>query len=526
MGAPYDVGDVERRWQAAWDASRLYEVDRAVPSAFTNLVEFPYPSGEGLHVGHVLTYCGADAYGRWLRMQGRPVFQPIGFDAFGINAENYARRVGEHPRDLIARTAAHMRGQLSRLGCGWDWSASVNTSDPSYYRWTQWLFLRFLRAGLAYRAEGSVVWCPTCETVLAREQLEDDGTCERCSTPAGERVLTQWYLRTTAHAERLRTGLDGLDWPEPAKNRQRRWIENLHDWLISRQRYWGPPIPVVHCDRCGVVPVPEDQLPVLLPDVEDWTGISPLARVEVWARTSCPACGGAARRETDVSDTFFDSCWYWLRYPSVDVHDRPWDPDRTARFLPVGQYAGGREHVTRHHLYARFTAMALHDLGLVPFEEPFPRLRLHGDLLHDGRDMSKSRGNIVDPDAYVEQYGADVLRTYVLFCSRWDEGGDFRDAGIVGVERFFSRLWRRVEDDPTGTEAGERLVEAATRAYGTMRFNLVVARLMEGVRTVDARTLTLLLAPIAPYLAEELWCRLGGRGSVHTQRWPSPQPRQ
>jgi leucyl-tRNA synthetase len=336
----------------------------------------------------------------------------------------------------------------------------------------------------------------------------------------GERVLTQWYLRTTRYAMRLHTGLYGLDWPEPAKNRQRRWLEDLHDWLISRQRYWGPPIPVVHCQRCGVVPVPEAELPVLLPDVEDWTGVSPLARVEEWVRAPCPACGADARRETDVSDTFFDSCWYWLRYPSVDVDDRPWDPERTARFLPVGQYAGGREHVTRHHLYARFTAMALHDLGLIPFDEPFPVLRLHGDLLHNGRDMSKSRGNIVDPDPYVERHGADVLRTAVFFSSRWDEGGDFRDDGIVGIERFFARLWRRVESDPDGTGPADRVVEAVDRAYETMRFNLAVARLMEAVRTVDARTLTLLVAPMALYLAEELWACLGGRGTVHTAPWP------
>jgi leucyl-tRNA synthetase len=259
---------------------------------------------------------------------------------------------------------------------------------------------------------------------------------------------------------------------------------------------------------------------VLLPDVEDWTGVSPLARVEEWVRTTCPECGGPARRETDVSDTFFDSCWYWLRYPSVDIDDRPWDTERTARFLPVGQYAAGREHVTRHHLYARFTAMALHDMGLIPFDEPFPRLRLHGDLLYDGRDMSKSRGNIVDPDKYVDQHGADVLRTYVLFCSRWDEGGDFRDQGIVGVERFFARLWRRVEQNPNGTGTADRVIDAVGRAYEGMRFNVAIARMMEAVRTADARTLTLLLAPVAPYLAEELWCRLGGRSSVHTQHWP------
>jgi leucyl-tRNA synthetase len=263
--------------------------------------------------------------------------------------------------------------------------------------------------------------------------------------------------------------------------------------------------------------VPEDQLPVVLPEVDDWQGVSPLARLEDWVRTSCPDCGGPARRETDVSDTFFDSCWYFLRYPSTEWTDRPWHMDRVRQ---VDLYAGGREHVARHHLYARFATMALHDLGLVPFEEPFPVLRLHGDLLYEGRRMSKTRGNVVNPDDYVDRHGADVFRTYLLFCSRWDEGGDFRDDGIVGIERFLGRLWRRVEFSPDATAPADRVIDAVTHAYATLRFNLAVARLMEAVRTVDARILTLLVAPVAPYLAEELWCRLGGRGSVHTQLWP------
>ena len=523
MGVPYDVHEVERRWQARWDADRLYEVDVdavSLADAFYNLVEFPYPSGDGLHVGHVLTYCGADSFGRYQRMLGKTVFQPIGFDSFGINAENYARKLGEHPRDVIERTTATFRRQLSSVGCGWDWSRSIETSDPAYYRWTQWLFVRLFRAGLAYRAEAPVVWCPSCQTVLANEQVED-AACERCGTRVTERVMTQWFLRTTAYAERLRRGLDALEWPEPAKNRQRSWIGGLHDWLISRQRYWGPPIPIVHCPACGPVPVPEDELPVLLPEVEDWSGVSPLASLEEWVRTDCPSCGRPARRETDVSDTFFDSCWYFLRYPSSDVADQPWDAERTARWLPVDHYAGGREHVARHHLYARFVTMALHDVGLVPVEEPIPRVRLHGDVLHHGRRMSKSRGNVVNPDDYIERHGADVLRTYVLFCSRWDEGGDFRDAGIVGVERFFVKLWRRVAERPEGTYEVDPLVVRVDRAMQRLRPNVAVAALMEWVQRADADVLVRLLAPIAPYLAEELWARLGRPYSVHRASWPA-----
>src|SRR4051794_33113304 len=310
MALPYDAHEIEARWQADWDARRLYQVDidAVDPSAgpaFTNLVEFPYPSGEGLHVGHVFKYCGADAYGRYQRMRGRTVFQPIGFDSFGINAENYALRLGQHPATVVDRTTRRFRAQLSSIGIGWDWSRSVSTSDPSFYRWTQWVFGRLFDAGLAYRAEAPVTWCPSCRTVLANEQVQG-GRCERCDTVVTTRNLRQWFLRITAYADRLKAGLAGLDWPDLAKRQQAEWIDGLHDWLISRQRYWGPPIPIVHCDRCGAVRVPDDQLPVLLPEVPvervrpTGTAQSPLAAIDEWVRTMCPHCGGAARRETDV----------------------------------------------------------------------------------------------------------------------------------------------------------------------------------------------------------------------------------
>ncbi|HEX5950616.1 MAG TPA: leucine--tRNA ligase, partial [Actinomycetota bacterium] len=615
--ARYDPAEIEPRWQARWAADRLWETDveRAHPDrVFYNLVEYPYPSAEGLHVGHAYTYSGADTYGRFLRMRGRDVFQPIGFDSFGIHTENFALRVGEHPRTLTDRTIANYRRQLTALGGAWDWSRQLATSDPSYYRWTQWIFVRLFRAGLAERREAPVVWCPSCLTVLANEQLEGD-RCERCGTRVEQRTMLQWFLRMTAYAEELLRALDDLDWPEPAKRAQREWIGRsegveidfavpdagltlatfttrpdtlfgvtflvvppehpeldalaaarddvrryadeaareratasvrggerstrgaftgswalhpatgahipiyvadyvlatygtgavmgvpahderdfgfarahelpvvpvveahgasddgpwtgegvlvasdrfsglpserardaiadwleargagrrsvryrLRDWLISRQRYWGPPIPMIHCEHCGTVPVPEDHLPVLLPDVEEFrptgTGLSPLATAESFVRTTCPSCGGSARRETDVSDNFLDSAWYFLRYPSTDVEDRPWDPERTERLLPVDSYAGGPEHVTRHHLYARFVTRALHDLGLLPFAEPFPRLRVHGMLTKDGAKMSKSRGNVVNPDRSIAEHGADVTRMYLLFIGPWDEGGD------------------------------------------------------------------------------------------------------
>jgi leucyl-tRNA synthetase len=738
----YDPSAIELRWQARWAADRLWEIDveHVRPDRkFYNLVEFPYPSAEGLHVGHAYTYSGADTYGRYLKMRGREVFQPIGFDSFGIHTENYALKVSEHPGTLTKRTITNYRRQLRSLGAAWDWSREIVTSDPSYYRWTQWLFVKLYRAGLAVRREAPVVWCPSCLTVLANEQLEGD-RCERCGTRVVQRTMHQWFLRITAYAEELLRGLDDVDWPESAKRAQREWIGRsegveidfevsdrdirlrtfttrpdtlfgvtflvvppghpdvdalsrgtgmeaevhrfveetlrdrvatfgrgeaassalrgpftgsfgihpatgdrvpiyvadyvvatygtgavmgvpahderdfrfaavsglpvvevirhpedtkapgggpwtgegvliesgrfsglpsevardaiagwleargsgrrvvryrLRDWLISRQRYWGPPIPIVYCADCGAVPVPENDLPVVLPHVADFrptgTGVSPLAGAESFVRTACPSCGGSARRETDVSDTFLDSAWYFLRYPSSDVHDRAWDPNRTERMLPVDSYAGGPEHVMRHHLYARFVTHALNDLGLVSFAEPFPHLRLHGMLTKDGTKMSKSRGNVVNPDRYIAEHGADVTRMYLLFIGPWDEGGDFSDAGVVGIERFLRRVWRLGAEPhkPGGGGVDLRRMDRAIAAIGAdleaMKFNTAIASLMELGRWARRErdkmsseewprvlgSLVLLLAPLAPHLAEELWSRIGGEYSVHQQRWPA-----
>jgi leucyl-tRNA synthetase len=508
VGVPYDVQEIEARWRARWerdDVTRV-DLDAGDPSdIFYNLVEFPYPSAEGLHVGHVYKYSGADAFGRYQRMRGKRVFQPMGFDAFGINAENYALAQGVHPADLIGRTSERFRAQLSRGGMAWDWSRAVDTSKPEYYRWTQWLLVTLFNAGLMYQAE--------------------DG---------------QWFLRITAYADRLVDGLDALDWPERAKRLQRAWIGRsddggyrLHDWLISRQRYWGPPIPIVHCPTCGPVAVPVEQLPVELPYVEDFhptgRGVSPLADIETWVATTCPTCGAAgARRETDVSDTFVDSSWYFLRYPSTDFDDRPWDDERTRRVLPVDFYAGGPEHVQRHHLYARFVTMALYDLGLVPFEEPFPTVRLGGFIVLDGAKMSKSRGNVITPDKFVEEHGSDVLRCALLFSAPWERGGDFQLNSVAGIERFFSRVWRHVtapdEDGVEDLDLDPGVVAAVTHAVEGMRFNVGLARVMESVRSLRTkrakRTFVKLLAPFAPHLAEELWANLGGPYSVHVQPWP------
>lgn len=543
--APYDVQETEARWRKQWESSGVGLVDfDTVDSAevFVNQVEFPYPSAEGLHVGHVFRYAGVDTYGRYQRMQGKQVFQPIGFDAFGIHTENYALQLDEHPASLTARTTARFRTQLSRAGMAWDWRRSIDTSDPRYYRWTQWILAKFFSAGLMYQAEASVIWCPSCLTVLAQEQTERDGTaCERCDGAVGERVMTQWFLRTTAYADRLLDGLKDLDWPENAKRLQRQWIGRtddgssvsyrLHDWLISRQRYWGPPIPIVHCDDCGAVVVPDDDLPVLLPVIDGFrptgTEASPLAAAEDWVNTTCPRCGGAAKRETDVSDTFVDSAWYFLRYPSVEFDNQAWDEERTAIALPVDFYAGGPEHIQRHHIYARFVTMALYDLGLVPFEEPFPRIRIGGMIVKDGLKMSKSRGNVITPDGYIDTVGADALRCGLLFSAPWEHGGEFTDAAIAGVERFFAKSWRTITG-PEREQADAKTMADAVLAVGIaiehMSFNVALARLMELQPKVGSpaqkRVFVRLLAPFAPHLAEELWHRLGEPFSVHTQPWP------
>lgn len=557
MVDPYDVHAVEARWREYWAARGLYRADLdGARKPFYNLMEFPYPSGEGLHMGHVYTYCGADALGRLRRMQGYDVFQPFGFDAFGIHSENYALKLGVHPADMIPRNIRRFRDeQLTRLGCAFDWSRQVDTTDPAYYRWTQWIFIQLFKAGLAYQAEAPVNWCPRDQTVLANEQVID-GRCERCDTPVEQRVMRQWFLRITAYADEL-LDASNIDVPDSWVRRQRAWIGRqetgdgvkyrLHDWLISRQRYWGPPIPIIHCERCGAQPVPEDQLPVPLPRIESFrpTGVAPLAAVEAFVQTFCPVCGAPARRETDVSDTFLDSAWYFLRYLASEYADRPWDSARIVKWLPVDCYAGGPEHVTMHHLYARFLIKALRDLGHLSIDEPFRAIRMHGTITREGAKMSKSRGNVVSPDVYLSQYGADVTRMAMMFIGPWEAGGDFSDAGINGIARFVARVWETLAHPPTSfasdpariAEARQVLARAAARVTAgieRMYFHTAIAALMEtltwvraAARMLDAatwqafaQTYVMLLAPLAPHLAEAIWERLGGADSIHTQPWP------
>jgi leucyl-tRNA synthetase len=741
----YRPGEIEEKWRRAWEERGTYRRSdqdlRNASRPFYNLMMFPYPSAEGLHVGNMYAFTGADVYGRWRRMQGHDVFEPIGFDAFGIHSENFALKVGLHPMELIPRNIANFTRQLHRSGAMYDWSHTVDTTDPRYYKWTQWIFVQLFRRGLAEKREAPVNWCPSCKTVLANEQVIA-GACERCGTPVEQRVLSQWFFKITDYAQRLLDNLSAIDWSESTKRAQQNWIGRsdgaelhfliqgpeaparrpritvfttrpdtvfgatfmvlapehplvgqlasearraevdayraaaaamdlvsrkkmdkrktgvftggycvnpatgqdipvwiadyvlmeygtgaimavpghderdfefatqyglpivrviaesaaepdasieqaylgpgvlvrsrefsgldsesaksaitewlrarglgqprvhyrLHDWCISRQRYWGPPIPIIYCPACGAVPVPESDLPVVLPYVENYrpdeSGTSPLARVEDWYRVACPQCGTEGRRETDVSDTFLDSAWYFLRYPSAKRDDVAFDDELTRKWLPVNMYIGGEEHAVLHLLYSRFVTMALHDAGLLDFEEPYVTFRKHGLLIKDGAKMSKSRGNVVVPDHYIEQWGADTFRTYLMFLGPYQEGGDFRDRGLQGPYGFLNRLWETivpVEELGSAATEGELehhlhvAIRKVTEAIATLRYNTAIAALMEYLNAVreggrranraEVEPLVQLVAPIAPHIAEELWQRLGHASSLFDGgTWPA-----
>jgi leucyl-tRNA synthetase len=748
----YDHRTIETKWQEKWEKSRVAEIDLdRAGDAFYMLMMFPYPSGDRLHVGHGRNYILGDALYRYLRMKGSRALNPMGWDAFGLPAENAAIQRGVHPRDWTLDNIAVMKVQFRRWGILYDWSKEVTSCLPDYYRWNQWLFLRLLERGLAYRKKAPVNWCPSCRTVLANEQVVE-GACERCGTAVEQKELEQWFYRITDYAERLLSDLDGLDgWPERVKVMQRNWIGRsegaeidfevpalpdetltvfttrpdtvhgatfmvlapehplaarliadrperaeiaawidkvrntpriqregdatakegrdtgkaainpatgeaipiwladyvlpdygsgaimavpahdgrdlafarqeglavrlvyrteetpadpsaltepvlhagkvygvgprfdgmsegketirafidwmeqegfgrskvtyrLRDWLISRQRYWGTPIPVVYCDACGMVPVPEGDLPVELPYAVALTGRegNPLARTEGFVRVACPSCGGDARRETDTMDTFVDSSWYYLRYLSAHDDARIFDPERAARWCPVDQYIGGIEHAILHLLYARFVCKVLHDFGLVPFEEPFTNLFNQGMITRyapeSGRveKMSKSRGNTVSPDDLIEEMGADTERVYTLFLGPPEEEVEWSDEAVTGAYRFLNRLWRAaqaVENAPATAPADDDLerlrhetIKRVSDDMARFKFNTTVAALMELLngltRALEEKTasrasceaaletLIQLLHPIAPHVTEELWERRGHLGSLLESSWP------
>ena len=731
----YTPAAIEEKWRERWASSGLHNTpDVSDKPNFYFLTMFPYPSGE-IHVGHWYAFAPPDAAARFQRMRGNNVLFPMGFDAFGINAENAAIDRKIHPAVWTEKNMAHMREQFNRMGAAIDWRREVVTCYPEYYRWNQWMFLKLYEKGLAYRGDAPVNWCPRDETVLANEQVIN-GRCERCDTPVIKRQMTQWFYRITQYADEL-LRFEGLDWPERVRVLQTNWIGRsegaelafpveghagdeirffttrpdtiygatfvvlapehplvekitapkhraeveryvqharnmaeiertaaerektgvdtgafatnvftgeripiwvadyvlgtygtgaimavpahderdftfakkhhleirevispegrehaplgepyvgegvmvrsgvfngmrsdagkaavaaeaikrgiggpsvtyrLRDWLISRQRYWGTPIPIIHCERCGAVPVPYEQLPVVLPRDVEFTGRggSPLSHVASFVNTTCPKCGGPARRDTDTMDTFVDSSWYMYRYVDPKYDKAFMNKELGKKWLPVQQYTGGVEHAILHLLYMRFMAKALRDLGEVWFDEPAVRFRYQGTIVFHGRKMSKSRGNVETPDAYVERYGADTLRLFMMFMGPWVDGADWDASGIEGVHRFLRRVWEMAQSeaqpqgprDPDVDRAVHRTIAKVTEDLQTESFNTAVAAMMElsnalqravgPSRDEGVATLLLLLAPFAPYMTEELWERRGGRGSIHRQSWPTHDPK-
>lgn len=752
----FDHKKIEKKWQDRWEELGIYTPDitnTKKENKFYNLWMFPYPSAEGLHAGHAFASTGSDVIGRYMRMNGKQVFQPIGYDSFGIHSENYAIKINENPKEVVKRTTKHYEEQMRSLGHGYDWTRTVTTSDPDYYKWTQWLFIEMYKQGLAYRKKAEVNFCPSCKTVLADEQVmtpkqagkepkdkdgnvipetEDMKVCERCGTVAEKRDLDQWFFKITDYADRLLSGLDEIDWSSrvaiaqrewigkkegvkihhkvkdmditltafsayPAwlfadtflvvapehpivselvrgteyqndvekfvdnfkKNKNNRgskldekegiftgryvkdpfngvdmpvclanfalmgfgtgiircsahdprdydfakkynielrevvdrfdkdlpvnahdnegvlkdsgpftgksispslikemldWIEDqkigerntnyhLRDWLVSRQRYWGAPIPMIDCPKCGWVI--EENLPVVLPDITDFkpegNGRGPLANHPEFFETKCPKCGGEAKRETDVMDTFVDSSWYFLRYPSTDAKSSstiPFDSDISKEFLPVDLYFGGAEHSVLHLMYARFVNMVMKDRGYLDHDEPFPKFFAHGLMIKDGAKMSKSRGNVVNPDTYIDKYGADTLRLYVMFMGPMDGYPDFRDSGIEGMSRFLKRVAKLFESKDSKPSKEDlikvcfkthQVVKKVTDDIKEFKYNTSIAAIMELVNTIQElgadnkilKTLVQLLAPFAPHITEELWSEvLKLDGSVHSSVWP------
>jgi leucyl-tRNA synthetase len=500
---------------------------------------FPYPSGD-LHMGHAEAYCISDAIARYRRLRGDTVLHPIGWDSFGLPAENAARKRGEDPREWTYANIETQAESLRQLGIAFDWSTRLHTSDPSFYRWNQWLFLQLFHHGLAYRAEAEVNWCPRDSTVLANEQVIG-GRCERCATAVVRKPLTQWFFRTTAYARRLLDDMAQLEgnWPAAVLTMQRNWIGRdkdgyrLHDWLISRQRYWGTPIPIVHCRACGAVAVDEADLPVLLPadgfELQPEDGRSPLATASAWLATRCPRCGGPAERDTDTMDTFVDSSWYFLRYPNASYPDGPFDPDGIARWLPVDHYIGGRTHATGHLIYARFMTKVLYDLGHVPFVEPFRRLTTQGQVTLRGKAMSKSLGNIVRLRDQIATYGPDAVRVTMLFAGPPQDDIDWADVVPAGAVNWLARLNSVVDgplpDTPLPAQA-HRLIAATTEAMERLRFNVAIARLMELttlLRTAPTRSgtraLLQMVSCFAPFTAQAGWARIGETQPIGD--WPA-----
>ncbi len=734
MSAAYNHSEIEKKWRQNWEKNPINVNDGKKPKYYC-LDMFPYPSGSGLHVGHWRGYVISDVWSRYQLLHGKYVIHPMGWDAFGLPAENYAIKMGVHPAIQTKKNVDNIRRQIKDIGAIYDWDLEVNTTDPEFYKWTQWIFVKMFKEGLAYEKEFPINWCPSCKTGLANEEVVN-GCCERCGTPVTKKNLRQWMLKITKYADRLLDGLNTLDWPEKVKKMQTDWIGKSHgaevdfaidgredkiriyttrpdtlygatfmvlapehelaaslatdeqkeavedyifkssmrssvdrmqdkektgvftgsycinpvngakipiwlsdyvladygtgaimcvpahderdfafakkfdlpiiqviaengkadgeleeaytapgiminsgdwngmdsetakkeipemlekkgickvttnyklrDWVFSRQRYWGEPIPIIHCPDCGCVPVPEDQLPVLLPDVEKYeptgTGESPLAAIDSWVNTTCPCCGKPAKRETNTMPQWAGSSWYFLRYVDNHNSNELVSKEKAAKYLPVDMYIGGVEHAVLHLLYSRFWTKFLHDIGVIDFDEPFVKLFNQGMITgKNGIKMSKSKGNVVNPDDLVRDYGCDSLRIYELFVGPPDLDAEWDDRGIDGVYRFLNKFWKlacdsieaNVSATPEMIKLRHKLIHDITTRLEQFSLNTAISKFMEynnalikeaqaqgGVDKETIETYTILLAPFAPHIAEELWEKLGHEGTVFEAEWP------
>lgn len=551
----YDHKKIEKKWQKEWDKKKVYKTsDTSKKKKMYILDMFPYPSGEGLHVGHPRGYIGTDVYSRYKRMSGYNVLHPMGFDAFGLPAEQYAIKNKVHPEVAVKKNVKRYKEQLSILGPDYDWSREVNTTDKEYYKWTQWIFLQLYKKGLAYESNEPINWCPVDKTGLANEDVED-GKCERCGAVVEKRPMRQWVLAITKYADRLIDDLDTLDWPNSVKESQRNWIGReevngekkyrLNDWVFSRQRYWGEPIPMVHCESCGIVPVPEKDLPILLPKVKNYeptdTGESPLAIISKWVNTKCPKCKGKAKRETNTMPSWAGSSWYYLRYEDPKNKKTLVDLKKEKYWSPVDLYVGGMEHATRHLIYARFWHKFLYDIKVVKEKEPFKRLVNQGLIMaDDGRKMSKRWGNVVNPDDVVKIYGADTFRLYEMFIGPFDQSANWNTDSIIGPRRFLERVWKlqyNVSNKKSSKEVEKILYKTIKKISDdieNMRFNTAISTMMVFIGEMDTllksefnilnkndyKKFLQILAPFAPHMTEELWRELGEKKTIHHSLWP------
>ena len=732
MSESYNPKTIEKKWQDIWEKEKAFSAtdDYSKPKYYA-LVEFPYPSGQGLHVGHPRPYTALDIVARKRRMQGYNVLYPMGWDAFGLPTENYAIKNKIHPRIVTENNVARFKGQLQALGYSFDWDREVNTTDPKYYHWTQWIFLQLFKKGLAYKSQMPINWCTSCKCGLANEEVVN-GVCERCGSPVVRKVKSQWMLKITEYADKLIDDLDGLDYIERVKVSQKNWIGRsygaevefklkdkeekltvyttrpdtlfgatymvvspehpyldkykdeiknwdaiveyremaarksdfertelakdktgvcidgltainpvndteipiwvsdyvlmgygtgaimavpahdtrdwefakkfdlpiieviaggdvqneaftdvatgtlvnsgfldgmsvaeakeaitkwlderglgrprknfkLRDWVFSRQRYWGEPIPIVHCDKCGYVAIPESELPLTLPEVENYVptdnGESPIANCTDWINTTCPCCGGPAKRETDTMPQWAGSSWYFLRYIDPTNDEAIASPEALKYWLPVDWYNGGMEHTTLHLLYSRFWHKFLYDEGVVPTPEPYQKRTSHGMILgENGEKMSKSRGNVVNPDDIVRDYGADTLRTYEMFIGTFDAAAAWSENGVKGCRRFLERVWKCAEmvTDETGISSDletkiHQTIKKVSSDFETLKYNTAIAAMMElvnefykkgSVTKDEFKTLLILLNPVAPHITEELWEKLGEKDYLFRQSWP------